>query len=129
MPNTILKNPATLRTPLSRRQRSVFRRPLRFVTFLAPNLLPLYEFISRYVGERLNWPISLSTGISYQTLDHQADVSFLCGLPYVLLTRQRESLLEPLAAPVLQGDRYGGRPLYYSDVIVRSVTAHERMTH
>jgi phosphonate transport system substrate-binding protein len=26
--------------------------------------------------------------------------------------------VEPLAAPVLAGDRYGGRPLYYSDVIV-----------
>ena len=27
--------------------------------------------------------------------------------------------VEPLAAPVLAGDRYGGRPVYYSDVIVR----------
>jgi ABC-type phosphate/phosphonate transport system substrate-binding protein len=27
--------------------------------------------------------------------------------------------VEPLAAPVLAGDRYAGRPVYYSDVIVR----------
>jgi phosphonate transport system substrate-binding protein len=27
--------------------------------------------------------------------------------------------VEPLAAPVLAGDRYRGRPVYYSDVIVR----------
>jgi phosphonate transport system substrate-binding protein len=25
----------------------------------------------------------------------------------------------PTAAPVLAGDRYAGRPIYYSDVIVR----------
>jgi phosphonate transport system substrate-binding protein len=27
--------------------------------------------------------------------------------------------VEPLAAPVLAGERYGGRPVYFSDVIVR----------
>ncbi|HEV8424331.1 MAG TPA: PhnD/SsuA/transferrin family substrate-binding protein [Actinomycetes bacterium] len=26
--------------------------------------------------------------------------------------------VEPLAAPVLSGDRYGGRPIYFSDVVV-----------
>ncbi|MCC6417387.1 MAG: PhnD/SsuA/transferrin family substrate-binding protein, partial [Gemmataceae bacterium] len=28
-------------------------------------------------------------------------------------------LIEPLAAPVLQGERYAGRPVYFSDVVVR----------
>src|SRR5262249_3740996 len=35
------------------------------------------------------------------------------------LVEQPEPPIELLAAPVLRGARYGGRPVYYSDVIVR----------
>jgi phosphonate transport system substrate-binding protein len=42
----------------------------------------------------------------------------ICGLPYVWLADRRPPPVEPLAAPVLAGDRYAGRPIYYSDVIV-----------
>jgi ABC-type phosphate/phosphonate transport system substrate-binding protein len=38
----------------------------------------------------------------------------------VLETRRRSAAYEPIAAPVLQGERCGGRPVYFSDVIVRS---------
>jgi phosphonate transport system substrate-binding protein len=95
--------------------------PLRFATFLAPNLLPLYRFISRCVGERLGRPTELVVGSSYDQLGPETtiDVAFVCGLPYVELVRRRGAPLEPLAAPVLAGERYGGRPVYFSDVIVR----------
>jgi phosphonate transport system substrate-binding protein len=43
----------------------------------------------------------------------------ICGLPYVWLADRQPAPVEPLVAPVLDGDRYGGRPVYYSDVIVR----------
>jgi phosphonate transport system substrate-binding protein len=36
----------------------------------------------------------------------------------VWLAARRPPPVEPLAAPVLAGDRYGGRPVYFSDVIV-----------
>jgi phosphonate transport system substrate-binding protein len=94
-------------------------RALRFVTFLAPNMLPVYKFIARYIGGRLGLPTELALGSSYEGLASRFDVAFLCGLPYVELTRRSEPAVEPLAAPVLQGRRYGGRPVYYSDVIVR----------
>jgi phosphonate transport system substrate-binding protein len=90
-------------------------RPLRFVSFLAPNMYPVYEFIARYVGEALDWPTALSVGASYDEATDGADVAFLCGLAYIEMTQW----LEPLAAPVLRGERYGGRPVYFSDVIVR----------
>ena len=99
----------------SRRLRS---RPLRFVTYLAPNVRPLYEFIACYVGERLGCATELVVGESYARVA-EADVAFLCGLPYVRLVEQPEPPIELLAAPVLRGARYGGRPVYYSDVIVR----------
>ena len=93
-------------------------RTLRFATFLAPNMFPVYAFITRYVRARLGVPTELVVGSSYERLSEQADVSFLCGLAYVELRRLGEPI-EPLAAPLLRGSRYGGRPIYFSDVIVR----------
>jgi phosphonate transport system substrate-binding protein len=81
-------------------------------------MLPLYRFITRYVGERLGCPTKLVVGSSYEQLVREVDLAFVCGLPYVELTRGRDPVVEPIAAPVLQGDRYGGRPIYFSDVIV-----------
>jgi phosphonate transport system substrate-binding protein len=93
-------------------------RTLRFATFLAPKMFPVYAFISRYVQAQLGVATELVVGSSYERLSEQAEVSFLCGLAYVELRRRGESI-EPLAAPLLHGDRYGGRPIYFSDVIVR----------
>lgn len=96
----------------------MLQSPLRFVTFLAPNMYPVYEFISQYVGERLDWPTEFAVGDSYDELIDPPDVSFVCGLAYVELARRGQAAVEPIAAPLLQGPRYGGRPVYYSDVIV-----------
>jgi hypothetical protein len=51
---------------------------LRFVTFLAPNVYPLYRFITRYVGEKLKLATEISTGYSFnQFANSQADVGFI----------------------------------------------------
>lgn len=92
-------------------------RILRFATFLAPNMYPLYAFIARYVQARLGIATELVVGSSYERVSEQADVSFLCGLAYIELRRMGEPI-EPLAAPLLDGERYDGRPIYFSDVIV-----------
>jgi phosphonate transport system substrate-binding protein len=101
-----------------RRHKLTRKRRLRFVTYLAPNLLWFYEFVTRYVGRRLGWPTQLTVGDSYQGLADAADVAFVCGLPYVELVRHLGPVVEPIAAPVLAGERYRGRPIYFSDVIV-----------
>lgn len=96
-------------------------RPLRFTTFLAPNIFPVYKFIAHYLGQQLGHPTELVVGESFtQFADGNADIGFICGLPYVQLTKQNSPPVELLAAPVLHGERYGGRPIYYSDVIVRA---------
>src|SRR5215470_12955606 len=93
---------------------------LRFVTFLAPNVLPVYQFIARYVGEKLGCETELLTGDSHdQFSELRPDIAFICGLPYVQMMRQNPPPVEVLAAPLLQGERYGGKPIYFSDVIVR----------
>ena len=46
------------------------------------------------------------------------DVLFMCGLP----TGQRIDRYEPLVAAVLAQERYAGRPIYYSDLVVKAGT-------
>jgi phosphonate transport system substrate-binding protein len=94
--------------------------PLRFVTFLAPNMLPVYRFLADRIGQRLGRRVEVVVGRSFDEFERgQADLGVICGLPYVWLADRRPAPVEPLAAPVLAGSRYGGRPVYYSDVIVR----------
>jgi phosphonate transport system substrate-binding protein len=94
--------------------------PLRFATFLAPNMLPVYRFLAARIGERLGRRVELMLGTSFDQFERgEADLGVICGLPYVWLADRQPTPVEPLAAPVLAGDRYAGRPVYYSDVIVR----------
>ena len=96
-------------------------RLLRFATFLAPSVYPAYEYITRYVGRYLGLPTELLVGESFgQFAKGTADAGFICGLPYVVLAGTNPPPVELLAAPVLQGERYSGRPIYFSDVIVRA---------
>jgi phosphonate transport system substrate-binding protein len=94
---------------------------IRFATFLAPNLFRTYTHIARYVGERVGYPTRLTVGQSLEDFAAgRVHVAFLCGLPYVHLADSPASPVELLAAPVLQGERYQQKPVYFSDVIVRS---------
>lgn len=69
----------------------------------------------------------LVVGRSYdELLDSSVDVAFICGWPYVRLVAQNPGRIELLAAPVLSGSRYQGKPVYFSDVIVRAGSPVER---
>lgn len=92
---------------------------LRFGTYLAPNVMPVYEAVTEEVGRRVGLPTELVVETSYESCERdENEVCFVCSLPYVIFERRGVSPAEPVAAPVLQGDRYGGRPIYFSDVIV-----------
>ena len=93
---------------------------LRFATFLAPNVWPVYAGVATAVAEKLGIDVELSVGTSFaQFAEGEIDAGFICGLPYVELARGDPSPVTPIAAPVLAGERYRGRPVYFSDVIVR----------
>jgi phosphonate transport system substrate-binding protein len=92
---------------------------LRFGTFLAPNMLPVYQAITEAVGVALGLSTQLVVETDYENCRNDLnDVCFVCSLPYVMFERDGISPAEPVAAPVLQGDRYRGLPIYFSDVIV-----------
>lgn len=93
---------------------------IHFATYLAPNIYDTYAYIARYVGEKIGQPTTLIVGRSFdQIADGQVDVAFMCGLPYATLAESSTCPLELLAAPVLRGERYQHRPIYFSDIIVR----------
>ena len=93
-------------------------RELVFATYLAPCLQPVYEFVAARVGERLHRPSRLIVGKSLDEVRQaEVDFAFLCGLPYVRLKRDNAGV-EALAAPIVQGERYEERPIYFSDLIV-----------
>jgi phosphonate transport system substrate-binding protein len=83
-------------------------------------MITVYADVTARVGRALVAPAQLIVGDSLDQLrDGSVDLAFLCGLPYVQLCRERPGMLRPLAAPVLDGERYQDRPVYFSDVIVR----------
>jgi len=93
---------------------------LRIATFLAPNMLPVYAFIAGYLGRYVGYRTELVVGTRFdQFAAGEIEVGFICGLPYVQLMRLTPSPVALLAAPVLTPERYGDRPVYFSDVIVR----------
>jgi phosphonate transport system substrate-binding protein len=92
---------------------------LRFGTYLAPNIFPLYRFIAQTVGDRLGISTEIVVETTYESCQRdENDVCFVCSLPYVVFQRAGSAPALPVAAPVLIGDRFAGRPIYFSDVIV-----------
>lgn len=96
------------------------KQTARVLTFLAPNMRPIYEFTIDYVSRKMNYRMQLVVGSTYDEI-YGADFSFICGLPYVLRTvpRLNPSPITAIVAPVLQGERYQNNPIYFSDVVVR----------
>jgi phosphonate transport system substrate-binding protein len=94
---------------------------MRIASFLAPSLRSLYESVTAAVGQALGVRATLVTGEDYgDLLRGHLDAAFICGLPYVTLRERAADAVEPLAAPIVAGARYGGRPVYFSDVVVRA---------
>lgn len=80
---------------------------IRFANFLSHLLQKTYEYIASYVGTCVEHPTVLSVGQSLQEFSAgQVDVGFVCGLMYVRMTNWSDRPVEPLAAPVLRGERY-----------------------
>ncbi|MDH3189423.1 MAG: PhnD/SsuA/transferrin family substrate-binding protein [Acidimicrobiia bacterium] len=93
---------------------------LRFGTFLAPNIMPVYQATADAVAAALGIATKLVVETSYENCRNDVnDVCFVCSLPYVMFEREGVSPATPVAAPVLRCPRYQGRPVYFSDVIVR----------
>jgi phosphonate transport system substrate-binding protein len=99
--------------------------PLRVASHLAPGVEPLYAFLADYLADRLGSRAEFVVADSYERCAQDIDdVCFVCSIPYLLFAEAGRIDMEVVAAPVLRGDRYGGRPVYFSDVIVAASSTH-----
>ena len=97
---------------------------IRLASFLAANARPLYERIESYLAGRLDVPVELLADVPWEEQHRRLDggdieVAFICGLPYSQKHDRSDRPVELLGAPVMAAPRYQGRPVYYTDVIVR----------
>jgi phosphonate transport system substrate-binding protein len=96
---------------------------ISFTTCQAPIADPAVGDIVHYLGLRLGIDTRFVVDVAWQERERlltsgAIDVGWICGAPYVRKIR-RSDPIELLAAPVYAGPRYGQRPVYFSDVMVR----------
>ena len=98
---------------------------LRFSSCQAPIAESFCKALTEFVGDKLSIPSEFVGDIPWQERERLLDrgdihVCWICGLPYVRKNNNEKKTIELLAAPVMSHPRYGGRPIYYSDVVVRA---------
>lgn len=91
---------------------------------MAENSEALCRSIAEIIGIEVGIPTEYITGIPWQERERLFDVGeiqilWLCGLPYVDKADLADSNMELLAVPVPAGRRYHGRPVYFSEIVVR----------
>lgn len=103
-------------------------RQLHCASYLAPNWFGFYQAIAQFLQRVLD----IDVGIVQRPFDplddplllnDQFDVILLCGLPFIRHHTNHPNQFCSIIAPVMQGARYGDRPVYFSDVIVSSGSA------
>ncbi len=100
-------------------------RRLTVISAMAENARPFFEAVCAWVSSRQAVELVFHHGGTWQQrlqmlYDGHAQLGFVCGLPYVRHLEQGPAVVEPIAAPVMQAPRYGGKPIYFSDILVRA---------
>jgi len=102
-------------------------RPLRLLSFLAPSLPEgLFQLVGERIAAATRRPVEIDfeTSVSGPTLETdpfasgRADLAFVCGPSWAVLRGGGAPVAFIPAAPVFDDPRNGGRPVYFSDVIV-----------
>jgi phosphonate transport system substrate-binding protein len=93
---------------------------LTVVSLMADNARDFHAGVADYLAWSVGPRVSFVTDVDWQERermldDGRAQVGFICGLPYT----RKSDRLELLAAPVMASERYRGRPVYFSDLVVR----------
>jgi phosphonate transport system substrate-binding protein len=94
---------------------------LTVVSLMSDNHRPFYQGVAEYLEQRTGIPMLFVNDRPWKARERmldqgQAQVAFICGLPYT----ERAGQLDLLAAPVMRAARYGDRPVYFSDIVVRA---------
>jgi phosphonate transport system substrate-binding protein len=98
--------------------------PVKLASCMAENTERFCQALTRFLENRLRIPFRYVGGIPWQERERLFDIGeiqilWICGLPYIEKTDATPDTLELLAVPVPRGERYQGRPVYFSDIVVR----------
>lgn len=101
---------------------------LKFTSCMAENAESTCRAIVEYLGRRLGWRAEFVDGIAWEEREALLDagrihVCWICGLPYAWKADAENAAVELCAVPVMLGERYADRPVYFSDVVVRRDSA------
>jgi phosphonate transport system substrate-binding protein len=101
---------------------------------MAENTEAFCRALAVYIHHRLAVRAEYVEGVPWQERERLFDrgeiqLLWLCGLPYVQKADSLDNHIELLAVPVPQGSRYHGRPIYFSDVVVRRKSCFESFEH
>lgn len=104
---------------------SVFPDPLRVVSCMADNAEPFAHAVAQALGRAVGVPVEFVVDCAWpqreqMLYDGSVQVAWLCGLPYVRDADREDPRTELLAAPVMRPARYAAKPVYFTDVMVRS---------
>ena len=93
---------------------------LSFASLMASNAMPFCRALVAYLADQLRVPVTLLEDVPWQLAEQrlyrgEAQLGVVCGLQYVRAPLGSISLV---GAAVMTGRRYGGQPVYFSDVIV-----------
>src|SRR5437762_7657381 len=98
---------------------------LVFASLMADNAADFCRGLASYLARRLGIAVKLLEDVDWQERERLlyrgiAQLGVVCGLQYVnAVDRGERPGVDLLAAPVMNGERYQGQPIYFSDVVVR----------
>jgi phosphonate transport system substrate-binding protein len=97
---------------------------LKIASCMAENSEPFCQAVADYIHAEVGLSTQYVADVPWQEREQLFDAGrihtlWLCGLPYVEKSRRPDRNMELLAVPVPKGRRYRGRPVYFSDVVVK----------
>jgi phosphonate transport system substrate-binding protein len=97
---------------------------LRVVSLLSDAAAPGVRAVAARLEAALERPVTLVESVPWQAREQlldegQASLAFMCGLLF-MRKRATGAALRAVVAPVPAAPRYGGLPIYFSDVVVRA---------
>jgi phosphonate transport system substrate-binding protein len=106
-------------------------RRLTLTSLQAENQDFIIRALGEYLKSRLEIPVDFIVEPNWRERERMLDegeihIAWICGLPYVHKMRGSSAAIELLAAPVMKGERYRNRPVYFSDVLVRAASPYRR---
>lgn len=109
------------------------QEPLWITSCMAPVADRFVRALADLIGRRLALETRYVQELPWQQREQWLDegrvqLGWVCGLPYVWKTddEAQRAPLDLLVAPVMAGRRYGERPVYFSDLVVRQDSRFER---